>query len=78
LAEAVIAAVELPAPRGKLKNRINTFLKNPLYRGVDELCTKQLESRCLLFAKLKAMKDAFMKSNSDNLAGALQGGRCSS
>jgi hypothetical protein len=78
LAEAVIAAVELPAPRGKLKNRINTFLKNPLYRGVDELFTKQLESRCLLFAKLKAMKDAFMKSNSEDLAGALQGGRCSS
>jgi hypothetical protein len=65
--EAAIAAVELPVPRGKLKNRINTFLKNPLCRGVDELSTKQLESRCLLFAELEVMEGAFMKSNSDNL-----------
>jgi hypothetical protein len=66
--EAAIAAVELPVPRGKLKNRINaSFLKNPLCRGVDELCTKQLESRCLLFAEVKVMKDALMKSNSDKL-----------
>jgi hypothetical protein len=58
--------VELPVPRGKLKNRINTFLKNPLCRGVDELCTKQLELRCLLFAEMKAMKDALMTSDSEN------------
>jgi hypothetical protein len=66
--EAVVAAVELPVPRGKSKNRIKTFLGNPLCRGVDELCTKQLESpRCLLFAEMKVMKYAFMKSNSENL-----------
>jgi hypothetical protein len=65
--EVVVAAVELPVARGKLKNRINTFLKNPLCRGVDELCTKQLESRCLLLAEMKAMKDAFMTSDSENL-----------
>jgi hypothetical protein len=39
--ESVIAAVELPVARGKLKNKIKTFLANPLCRGVDELCTKQ-------------------------------------
>jgi hypothetical protein len=43
--EAVVAGVELAVPRGELKNRIKTFLGNPLCRGVDELCTKQLESR---------------------------------
>jgi hypothetical protein len=48
--EAVVAAaVELPVPRGKLELRIKTFLGNPLCRGVDELCTKQLESRKELF-----------------------------
>jgi hypothetical protein len=45
--EAVVAAVVV---RGKLKNMIKTFLGNPLCRGVDDLCTKQLESSCLLFA----------------------------
>jgi hypothetical protein len=54
-------------PRGKLKNRIKTFLGNPLCRGVVELCTKQLESRTMLFADMKSMKGAFMKSNLDNL-----------
>jgi hypothetical protein len=54
-------------PRGKLKNRTNTFLKNPLCRGADELCTKQLESRQLLFAEMKYMKDALMESTSENL-----------
>jgi hypothetical protein len=58
--------VELPVPRGKLKNRINTFLKNPLCRGVDELCTKQLESHGLLFAEMKAVKGAFVTSDSEN------------
>jgi hypothetical protein len=53
--------------RGKLKNRIHTFLGNPLCRGVDELCTKQLESRCRLFAEMKMMKDDPMESNSENL-----------
>ena len=43
--EAVVAAVELPVPRGKLKNRIKTFLGNPLCRGVDELCTELLNAR---------------------------------
>jgi hypothetical protein len=37
--EAVVVAVELPVAWGKLKNRIKTFLGNPLCRGVDELCT---------------------------------------
>jgi hypothetical protein len=37
---AVIAACELPVPRGELKNRIKTFLGNPLMRGVDGPCTK--------------------------------------
>jgi hypothetical protein len=37
--------VELPVARGKLKNRTNTFLKNPLCRGVDELCTELLDAR---------------------------------
>jgi hypothetical protein len=67
-----IAAVELPVPRGKLKNRINTLLKNPLCRGVDELCTKQLESRCLLFAELKDMK-ARLHEVQFKEPGALQG-----
>jgi hypothetical protein len=43
--DAVVAAVELPVARGKLKLRIKTFLGNSLCRGVDGLCTKQLESR---------------------------------
>jgi hypothetical protein len=43
--EAVVAAVELPVPRGELKNRIKTFLGNPLCRGVDELCTELLDAR---------------------------------
>jgi hypothetical protein len=43
--EAVVAAVELPVPRGKLKNRIKTFLGNPLCRGADELCTELLDTR---------------------------------
>jgi hypothetical protein len=64
--EAGIAAVELPVPRGKLKNRINTFLKNPLCRGADGLCTKQLESRHLVFEDCHVFKDALMKSNSEN------------
>jgi hypothetical protein len=55
--EALIAACELSGPRSKLKNRINTFLNNQLCRGVDELCTKQLESRDALFANLTAMKE---------------------
>jgi hypothetical protein len=42
--EAVVAAVELPVPRGKLKNRIKAFLGSPLCRGVDDICTKQLEN----------------------------------
>jgi hypothetical protein len=50
-----------------LKKRINTFLKNPLCRGVDELCTKQLESRQLLFGEMKYMKDAFMESHSEKM-----------
>jgi hypothetical protein len=53
--------------RGELKNRIKTFLGNPLCRGVDDLRTKQLESRCLLFSEMKVMKGAFMKSNSENM-----------
>jgi hypothetical protein len=48
--ESVIAAVELPVPRGKLKNRIKTFLGNPLCRGVDELCTELLNARGRLMA----------------------------
>ena len=51
--------------RGKLKLRIKTFLGNPLCRGVDELCTKQLESRKLLFEDCQFFKDAFMKSHSE-------------
>jgi hypothetical protein len=39
-----VAAVELPVARGKLKNRIKTFLGNPLCRGVDELCTELLNA----------------------------------
>jgi hypothetical protein len=62
-----LEAYELPVPRDKLKNRINTFLRNPLSRGVDELCTRQLESRKMLFAELEEMKDALMASNSDSL-----------
>ena len=50
-----------------MKNRINTFLKNPLCRGVVELYTKQLESRVTLFAEMQAMKGAFMTSFSENL-----------
>jgi hypothetical protein len=42
---AVIAACELPVPRGKLKNLIKTFCGDPLMRGVDELCTK-LDEEC--------------------------------
>ena len=38
-----MAGVELTAPRGKLKSRINTFLSNPLCRDIDTLCTKQAE-----------------------------------
>jgi hypothetical protein len=45
-----VAAVELPVPRGKLKNRIKTFLGNPLCRGVDELCTELLNARDSLMA----------------------------
>jgi hypothetical protein len=56
--------VELPVPRGKLKDIITTFLKNPLCR---KLCTKQLESRVKLLADVEFMKGAFMKSNSENL-----------
>jgi hypothetical protein len=63
--EAVVAAVELPVPRGKLENRIKTFLGNPLCRVVDELCTKQLESRKELFVGCQFFKDAFMKSHSE-------------
>jgi hypothetical protein len=65
--EAVVAAVELPVQRGKLKLRIKTFLGNPLCRGVDELCTKQLESRQLLFEEMKYMKDALMESHSEKM-----------
>jgi hypothetical protein len=65
--EAVVAAVELSVPRGKLKNRIKTFLGNPLCRGADELCTKQLETRQGLFVDCQFFKDALMKSNSENL-----------
>jgi hypothetical protein len=61
--ESVVAAVELPVARGKLKNRIKTFLGNPLCRGVDELCTELLGSRCFLFAEVK--------KNLDRLAGVL-------
>jgi hypothetical protein len=45
---AVIAACELPIPRGKqLKNRIKTFCGNPqLVLGVDELATK-LDKECV-------------------------------
>jgi hypothetical protein len=43
LFEGKLAACELPGPRSKLKNRINTFLTNPLCRDVDALCTKQAE-----------------------------------
>jgi hypothetical protein len=43
LFEGKLAACELAGPRGKLKNRINTFLSNPLCRDVDALCTKQDE-----------------------------------
>jgi hypothetical protein len=52
--------------RGKLELRTKTFSGNSLCRGADELCTKQLEARCLLFAELKATKDAFMTSDSEN------------
>jgi hypothetical protein len=65
--EAVVAAVELPVARGKLKLRIKTFLGNPLCRGVDELCTKQLKSRQLLFEDCKVFKGAFMKSHSEKM-----------
>jgi hypothetical protein len=41
--ESVIAAVELPVARGKLKNRTKTFLANLLCRSVDELYKKQAE-----------------------------------
>ena len=47
-----------------MKNRINTFLSNPLCRGVDELCTKQLESRDALFVKLAVMKEDVDSSHS--------------
>jgi hypothetical protein len=57
--------VELPVPRGNLKNKINAFLKNPLCRGADELCTKQLESRKELLVDCQFFKDAFMKSHSE-------------
>jgi hypothetical protein len=43
--EAVVAAVELPVARGKLKPRTRTFLGNSLCRGVDELCTELLDTR---------------------------------
>jgi hypothetical protein len=43
--EAVVAAVELTVPRGKLKLRTKTFLGNPLCRGADELCTELLDTR---------------------------------
>jgi hypothetical protein len=46
--EAVVAAVELPVARGKLKNRIKTFLGNPLCRGVDELCTQSCLMRAIV------------------------------
>jgi len=62
-----VAAVELPVARGKLKLRIKTFLGNPLCRGVDELCTKQLKSRQLLFEDCKVFKDAFVKSHSEKM-----------
>ena len=45
-----MAAVELPVPRGELKNRIKTFLGNPLCRGVDELCTELHNARDSLMA----------------------------
>jgi hypothetical protein len=54
--EALIAAYELAVPRGKLKNRINMFLSNPLCRGVDGL--KQMESRAKLFFEMEVMKYA--------------------
>jgi hypothetical protein len=44
--------------------RTKTFLGNPLCRGVDELCTKQLASRTELFVGCYLFKDAFMKSHS--------------
>jgi hypothetical protein len=47
--------------------RIRTFLGNPLCRGVDVLCTKQLESRITLFAELEFMNDAFMTSSSEHM-----------
>jgi hypothetical protein len=46
--------------RGKLKNRIKTFLGSPLCRGADELRTKQLASRCSLFAEMEVLKGNFM------------------
>ena len=58
-----MAAVELPVPRGKLKNRIKTFLGNPLCRGVDELCTELLNARDGIVAQ--------MLENLERLAGVL-------
>jgi hypothetical protein len=43
--EAVVAAVELTVPRGKLKLRTKTFLGKPLCRGVGGLCTELLALR---------------------------------
>jgi hypothetical protein len=51
--EAVVAAVELPVARGKLKPRIKTFLANPLCRGVDELCTQQVKDFAIVAAALE-------------------------
>jgi hypothetical protein len=53
--------------RGKLKNRTKTFLANPLCRGVDALCTKQLESRAMLFADVEFFKDDAMTSKSETM-----------
>jgi hypothetical protein len=56
--EDLIAACGLSGPRGKLRNRINTFLSSPLSRGADELCIMQHEIHADLKSALENLKES--------------------
>ena len=62
-----MAAVELPVARGKLKNRTNTFLGNPLCRGVDGLCTELLNARRGFVAQMLEHLERLVVVDNENL-----------
>ena len=65
---ALIAGCELSGPRGNLKNRINTFLGNPLSAGVLMSSVQSSLNRAVCCLRVvNFFKSRFMESNTETM-----------